>query len=102
MNFIKSQWLAWIVILAWIVTSIYSSGERAKLTTETKELKTEIVNLQKLAKEKSKKIDSISRVDTVLVEKIKTIKIKGDAKIKSIDSLPISGLQQFFTDHYKK
>lgn len=101
MNFIKNQWLAGVVIIIWIIVSL-SSNNNKELLEETKQLKIEVDSLQTISAEKEKQIDSLSEVDTLIVNKIKTIKEKEYVEIKVIDSLPISGLQQFFTDRYER
>jgi hypothetical protein len=101
MNFIKNQWLAGVVIIIWIIVSL-SSNNNKELLEETKQLKIEVDSLQTISAEKGKQIDSLSEVDTLIVNKIKTIKEKEYVEIKVIDSLPISGLQQFFTDRYER
>ena len=47
-------------------------------------------------------IDSLSRIDTLIVNKIKIIKQKEYVQIRIVDSLPISGLQKYFSDKYTK
>jgi hypothetical protein len=101
MNFIKNQWLAGVVIIIWIIVSL-SSNNNKELLEETKQLKIEVDSLQTISAGKGKQIDSLSEVDTLIVNKIKTIKEKEYVEIKVIDSLPISGLQQFFTDRYER
>ena len=100
MNFIKNQWLAGVIIIVWILASLHSQINNDKLIDEANHLKVEVDSLQEISAVKAKKIDSLSKVDTVIVDKIKTIKEKEYVEIKVIDSLPISGLQQFFTDRY--
>ena len=99
MNFIKNQWLAGVVIIIWIIVSL-SSNNNKELLEETKQLKIEVDSLQTISAEKGKQIDSLSEVDTLIVNKIKTIKEKEYVEIKVIDSLPISGLQSYFSERY--
>jgi hypothetical protein len=99
MNFIKNQWLAGVVIIIWIIVSL-SSNNNKELLEETKQLKIEVDSLQTISAEKEKQIDSLSEVDTLIVNKIKTIKEKEYVEIKVIDSLPISGLQSYFSERY--
>jgi hypothetical protein len=99
MNFIKSQWLAGVVIIIWIIVSL-SSNNNKELLEETKQLKIEVDSLQTISAEKGKQIDSLSEVDTLIVNKIKTVKEKEYVEIKVIDSLPISGLQSYFSERY--
>jgi cell division protein FtsB len=102
MNFIKNQWLAGVIIIIWILASLHSRVDNNKLLDEANHLKIEVDSLQDISAEKEKKIDSLSKVDTIIVDKIKTIKEKEYVEIKVIDSMPISGLQQFFTDRYER
>ena len=77
-----------------------SNAEFSLLLTENAEfLRPFAINLTK-DHESAKLIDSLSKIDTVIVNKIKTIKQKEYVQIKVIDSLPISGLQKFFSDRY--
>ena len=102
MNFIKNQWLAGVIIIIWILASLHSRVDNNKLLDEANHLKVEVDSLQDVSAEKAKKIDSLSKVDTIIVDKIKTIKEKEYVEIKVIDSMPVSGLQQFFTDRYER
>ena len=100
MKLIKNQWLAGVIIIIWIIASLHSNINNDKLLDEVNHLKVEVDSLQDISAQKAKQIDSLSKVDTVIVDKIKTIKEKEYVEIKVIDSLPISGLQQYFTDRY--
>lgn len=102
MNFIKNQWLAGVIIIIWIIASLHSNINNDKLLDEANHLKVEVDSLQNISAQKAKQIDSLSKVDTVIVDKIKTIKEKEYVEKRIIDSLPISGLQQFFTDRYER
>lgn len=100
MNFIKNQWLAGVIIIIWIIASLHSNINNDKLLDEANHLKVEVDSLQNISAQKAKQIDSLSKVDTVIVDKIKTIKEKEYVEKRIIDSLPISGLQQFFNERY--
>lgn len=102
MNFIKNQWLAGVIIIIWIIASLHSNMNNDKLLDEANHLKVEVDSLQNISAQKAKQIDSLSKVDTIIVDKIKTIKEKEYVEKRIIDSLPISGLQQFFTDRYER
>lgn len=102
MNFIKNQWLAGVIIIIWIIASLHSNINNDKLLDEANHLKVEVDSLQDISAQKAKQIDSLSKVDTIIVDKIKTIKEKEYVEKRIIDSLPISGLQQFFTDRYER
>ena len=45
-------------------------------------------------------IDSLSTLDKEVIEKIRVIKEKEYVQVKVVDSMPVSKLQQFFTDRY--
>jgi len=101
-KFIEKQWLAVIITALWLLSILHYQEENSVLLKETKQLEVEIVKLKKKDIQSSIKIDSLSKIDTVIVNRIKTIKQKEYVQIKVIDSLPISGLQQYFTDNYKR
>lgn len=101
-NYLKNQWLAAIIIVVWIYFTIYNQQKNTILIEQTKKLQDKILVLQKKDVESSKIIDSLSRIDTGIVTRIKTIKQKEYVQIKVIDSLPVSGLQQYFSDKYPK
>ena len=101
-KFIEKQWLAVIIIALWLLSTLHYQEKNSVLLKETKKLEVEIVKLKKKDIQSSIKIDSLSKIDTVIVNRIKTIKQKEYVQIKVIDSLPISGLQQYFTDNYKR
>jgi hypothetical protein len=61
-----------------------------------------VLELEKKDHKSAKIIDSLSKIDTVIVNRIKTIKQKEYVQIKIIDSLPVSGLQKYFTDRYEE
>ena len=101
-NFLKDQWFA-IVIIAILVFMQVQSDQRVAIYEEKLiELRKEI-ECYKLKDEQLKyKIDSLSSLDKEVVEKIKIIKQKEYVQIKMVDSIPVSELQQFFTDRYSK
>jgi len=101
-NFIKKQWLAVIITALWLLSTLHYQEKNSILLKQTKQLEVEIVKLKKKDIQSSITIDSLSKIDTVIVNRIKTIKQKEYVQIKVIDSLPISGLQQYFTDNYKR
>ena len=101
-KFIEKQWLAVIITALWLLSTLHYQEKNSVLLKETKQLEVEIVKLKKKDIQSSIKIDSLSKIDTVIVNRIKTIKQKEYVQIKVIDSLPISGLQQYFTDNYKR
>jgi hypothetical protein len=68
--------------------------------TQLVELKKELELYKIKDRNLIKKIDSLSSIDKEIVEKIKIIKQKEYVQVKMVDSIPVSELQQFFTDRY--
>lgn len=104
MNYIRNQWLAFFIIIFWIlisgyvINSVFSSGE--KLQKETNKLKFKIDSLDNINKQIKKEIQIITKLDTLYVQKIKTIKEKEYVEIKVIDSMSVSSLQSYFSKRY--
>ena len=97
---LEKQWLAIVVAALWLFTYTANQEKNNALLEQTKNLEIKIVELEKKDHASAKIIDSLSKVDTVIVNKIKTIKQKEYVQVKVIDSLPISGLQKYFSDRY--
>ena len=97
---LEKQWLAIVVAALWLFTYTANQEKNNELLEQTKNLEIKIVELEKKDHASAKIIDSLSKVDTVIVNKIKTIKQKEYVQVKVIDSLPISGLQKYFSDRY--
>jgi hypothetical protein len=102
LNSLEKQWLAIIVAALWLFTYTASQEKNNTLLEQTKYLEVKVLELEKKDHESAKIIDSLSRVDTVIVNRIKTIKQKEYVQIRIIDSLPVSGLQKYFTDRYSE
>ena len=99
-KFIKSQWLGFILIVIFIIFSMFNTEETAKYKKERVDFNNKISSLELLASKNKKLIDSLKKIDGVYVEKIKVIKQKEYEKIYIIDSLPASELQGYFTERY--
>jgi hypothetical protein len=99
---LEKQWLAVVIAALWLFSYTINQEKNNKLLEQTKNLEEQVLVLEKKNDASVKVIDSLSKIDTVIVNKIKTIKQKEYVQIKVIDSLPISGLQKFFTDRYKE
>lgn len=97
---LEKQWLAIVVAALWLFTYTANQEKNNALLEQTKNLEIQILDLEKKDHASAKIIDSLSKVDTVIVNKIKTIKQKEYVQVKVIDSLPISGLQKYFSDRY--
>ena len=102
MNYLKEQYLAVIILVLWLFFTLHNQQKTAVLLEQTKKLEAKILVLEEKDHESSRIIDSLSRVDTLIVNRIKIIKQKEYVQIKIIDSLPVSGLQQYFSDNYKR
>jgi hypothetical protein len=99
-NFIKSQWLAIILIISFIIYSTLNTANIEKYKQERKEFNNKINALELVADKNKKIIDSLKQIDGVYVEKIKVIKQKEYEQIHFIDSLPANQLQSYFTERY--
>lgn len=97
---LEKQWLAVVVSALWLFTYTANQEKNSKLIENTKILETKITELEKEDVKSSKIIDSLSTIDTLIVNNIKTIKEKEYVQVKVIDSLPISGLQEYFSNRY--
>ena len=91
-----------IIIVIWIFFTLYNQNKNTILIEQTKKLEAKILVLEEKDYESGKIIDSLSRVDTVIVNRIKIITQKEYVQIRIIDSLPVSGLQRYFTDRYSE
>lgn len=97
---LERQWLAVVVAALWLFSYTVNQEKNNRLIEQTKDLEEQVLVLEKEAHKSAKIIDSLSKIDTVIVTKIKTIKEKEYVQIKVIDSLPVSGLQKYFSDRY--
>jgi hypothetical protein len=101
-KFFKEQWLGSILIIVWIISVFIYQHKRNELLNKAYILETKIKELEKKAKVELKSVDSLKTIDTIIVTRIKIIKQKEYEEIRVIDSLPISGLQSYFTERYPK
>ena len=81
---------------------VSSDKEIKRLEDKAKEMQLVIKDLEEKDHASALLIDSLSKVDTVLLTKIKLIKEKEYETIRIIDSMPISGLQKYFTGRYQR
>ena len=102
LDYLKEQYLAVIITVIWIFFTLYAQEKNARLIEQTKTLEAKILVLEEKDHESSKIIDSLSRVDTLIVNRIKIIKQKEYVQIRIVDSLPVSGLQRYFSDRYSE
>lgn len=102
LSFFKEQWLGSALIIIWLLSIVLYQNNRDQLVKESETLKTKIESLEKKAAAYKKEESELKKIDTIIVDRIKKIKEKEYVQIKVIDSLPISGLQKFFTDRYSE
>jgi hypothetical protein len=102
LSFFKEQWLGSALIIIWLLSIVLYQNNRDQLVKESETLKTKIESLEKKAATYKKEESELKKIDTIIVDRIKKIKEKEYVQIKVIDSLPISGLQKFFTDRYSE
>ena len=100
LNYLREQYLAVIITVIWIFFTLHSQQKNSVLLEQTKNLEIQISELEKKDHASAKVIDSLSKIDTLIVNRIKIIKQKEYVQIKVIDSLPVSGLQKYFSDRY--
>ena len=100
MQYLKDQWLSVIIIAVLMFFTLSEQQKNNILLDKSRKLEAKILILEQKDHESGKIIDSLSKVDTVIVNRIKIIKQKQYVQIRIIDSLPISGLQRYFTDRY--
>lgn len=101
-KFFKEQWLGSILIIVWLISVFIYQDKKDELLSKAYILETKIKELEKKVKVELKSVDSLKSVDTIIVTRIKIIKQKEYEKIRIIDSLPVSGLQSYFTERYPK
>lgn len=99
-KFFKEQWLGSIFIIVWLISIFIYQHKKNELLNKAYVLEAKVKDLENKAKVELKSVDSLKAIDTVIVNRIKIIKQKEYEKIRIIDSLPISGLQEYFTDRY--
>jgi hypothetical protein len=92
LNFIKNQWLGFIVIFIWILT----------LLIPNKDIDVDKIETEVKIKEKQYIIDTLYKNNTSIITKIKYIKQKEYDTIKIIDTIPTSELQKYFSNRYSK
>jgi len=100
LNFIKNQWFGVLIIAILIYLQHETSKELELYKDKLKEIDGQIEVYKLNDQNLQMKIDSLSSLDIKVVEKIRTIKEKEYVQLKVVDSMPISELQEFFTDRY--
>lgn len=99
-NFLKQQWFGTFLIILFVLYLIYNTMQINNYKEDQVVFENKVKSLEQNIKDREKLIDSLNKQDIKIVEKIKEVKQKEYVKIQVINSLPVSGLQQFFTDRY--
>jgi hypothetical protein len=93
------------VILGILILGIFNIWHVLKidrLNDENAVLRAKILQSEKKVIELKKSVDTITLIVEKKVEKIKYLKKTEYVKVKMVDSMPISNIQQYFTDRYKR
>jgi hypothetical protein len=100
-KFITKNWFS-ILILAILAFLIYDSQrDLNKYREQVEDYKVKIIDLQDQIDIDIKTIDSLSKVDPIIVKEIDTIKLKADENIKFVDTMSVSDMQSFYSERYK-
>lgn len=99
-TFLKEQWLTCVIIIVLVFMQVQADAKVAIYKEALKHLELKIEQYKKSDEELRYKIDSLSSLEKEVIREIETIKEKEYVQIKVVNSLPISELQQFFTDRY--
>lgn len=101
-KFFKEQWLGSILIMIWLISVFMYQHKKNELLNKAYILEARVKELENKTNVELKSVDSLKTIDTVIVTRIKIIKQKEYEEIRIIGSLPISGLQSYFTERYPK
>lgn len=101
-EFLKKNWLC-LVFMAMLVYITYQA--QAKITKYEKKIEAfekQVDSLNYKAKLYIKRINELSNVGDVIDDKIDSLKKDVNDKIKYVDTMSVSDLQDFFTKRYPK
>lgn len=101
-NFFKDQWFFVLFIIVLLMMQYESDKTIKNYEVQLKELNLQIEIYERQDARMQILVDSFSTLDTRVVEKIRTIKEKEYVQIKMVDDMPVSDLQEFFTDRYSE
>jgi hypothetical protein len=101
-NFLKDQWFFVVFIVVLLMMQCESDKTIKQYEIKLEELDLKIKIYERQDERMRILVDSFSTLDTKVVEKIKTIKEKEYVQIKMVDDMPVSDLQEFFTDRYSE
>ena len=101
-NFFKDQWFFVLFVIVLLMMQFESDRTIKQYQVKLKELDAKIKIYERQDERMRILVDSFSTLDTKVVEKIRTIKEKEYVQIKMVDNMPISDLQEFFTERYSE
>ena len=99
-NFAKNQWFGSLLLLLFIVYLLLPNQDIIQYNKNNAIFSKKMDSLSNLYINNKKVLDSLKKIDTMYINKIKSIKQTHYEKIHIIDSLPTSELQCYFTEHY--
>jgi len=94
-----------IILLVLIIIGILlfvkiQNDQKSMYEKELIELQKKIEDYKLKDEELTRKVDSLSSLEKEVIERIKIIKQKEYVQVKMVDNIPVSELQQFFTNRY--
>jgi intein/homing endonuclease len=100
MKLLKDNWFTILIVAVLVYILIESDLKIKRLIEKKKEL--ELVIEKAKVKEQLLliTIDSLNSIEFDVIKEIETIKEKEYVQIKVVDSIPVSKLQDFFTEQY--
>lgn len=101
-NFVKNQWLAFILLFLCILYFLYSQNEMSHLEEQKEKLEKRVEALDKKELEYWEKLDTLKVEHKTIIQKEKILIQKEYDTIKSVDTMSISELQSFFSNRYFK
>ena len=100
MKWISNNWLLIVPVLILIWLYIHSAKQLEKYQHQLDSLDIQLNHYRAKEVILKKQVDSMMKLDAVVVEKIIRIKDKNHAQIKAVDTFTVSDLQEFFTKRY--
>lgn len=101
-NFVKNQWLAFILLLLSILYFLYSQNEMSHLEEQKETLEKRVEALDKKELQYWKKLSTLKVEHKTIIQKEKILIQKEYDTIESVNTMSISELQSFFSDRYSK
>ena len=101
-NFVKNQWLAFILLFLSILYFLYSQNEMSHLEEQKETLEKRVEALNKKELQCWQQLDHLYVERKTLIQKEKILIQKEYDTIKSVDTMSISELQSFFSNRYNK